>query len=257
MKILNTTHINSGNFKNKTMHTTAKCLPIILLLINLLPGVVQAALVEVNISGNTDNSESNGIVYTPGGTFTARAIYDTDVTDRNTDINVGTFSDATGETALISFELSTSLGTVSFVTADLLEPTLVPVVQQIQQPFGVGQSVTTLYSSTFSPAPKNGFSSSIDGFSPDTFSFSLVGSGPDNYFFTNPNELFSDTGALTTDAAILGGVINLFDSRTANMTTLAFGATEFRISAVPAPAALWLFSSGLIGVFSISRRHNI
>lgn len=45
-----------------------------------------------------------------------------------------------------------------------------------------------------------------------------------------------------------------------NIHTTAFGAGEIRgqveVSAIPVPAAVWLFSTGLFGLVAVSRRHK-
>lgn len=235
------------------MRKSIKSLPIILLLTSLVPNLALAALVTVNVSGSITTSPGDYFYSIEGSTFTVNAVYDTSIADRQSDPTLGFFNDQIGETALVSFELSTDLGSVNFQTANLIEPTQAPHVTQSES--AGQQKVSTIYNASLSPTPKNGFTSTMQDFVPDALVFGLTGIGSNDYFFTDPNELFSGIGNFSTVASFLGGSVNLTDYTTPGQATISFGsAAEISISAVPVPAAAWLFCSGLIGLVGFARR---
>lgn len=229
---------------------------------SLVSTVAKATLAEIVISGNT--SETTGdLVYVDGGTFTASFIFDTSFVDTNLDSNIGNFNDFSGGSALISFGVTTSIGTISFKTADLSGTSVSgPQVSQIQIPVTSQDVTVTSPAIDLSQIPGNGFNGSFvdtNGLtlSPDAFALELLGLGANNYFFSNPNELFSGLDNLSTDASLLGGTIHFSDFGSAlTETTVGFSATEFNINQlnpVPVPAAAWLFGSGLLGLFNLMR----
>ena len=84
--------------------------------------------------------------------------------------------------------------------------------------------------------------------------------------FGDPNANF-DIATLTFDAVMPGGPITAgvdvsltdvwsdYDSNT-NMTPTGVGS-EITINAVPVPAAVWLFGSGLLGLVGMARRRSL
>ncbi|MDH5191281.1 MAG: VPLPA-CTERM sorting domain-containing protein [Gammaproteobacteria bacterium] len=57
-----------------------------------------------------------------------------------------------------------------------------------------------------------------------------------------------------TDDPLKGG--DFVSAMTYGVQTITFGSSDISVSAVPVPAAIWLFGSGLIGLAGIMRRRN-
>jgi len=58
-----------------------------------------------------------------------------------------------------------------------------------------------------------------------------------------------DTNTVSSDCTAFNDNTNRTDYGSAG-----FGGSDARVSAVPVPAALWLFVTGLVGVIGVSRR---
>jgi len=92
---------------------------------------------------------------------------------------------------------------------------------------------------------------------PESLLFSLASSDMDDYLFTDPNVLLSGNGVVPADLTALGGTVSIIgnsNTRQIQNTEFGFSVTSFSVSAVPVPASVWLFGSGLIGILSLVRR---
>jgi hypothetical protein len=106
------------------------------------------------------------------------------------------------------------------------------------------------------------YAAAIDsGSSPDEAELAAEAAATlDEYFFNNWNLLACITGPCSDSISTSGTVSVSFDA--VSGTTYAFGADAVAgvytesVSAVPVPAAAWLFGSGLIGLVGIARRKN-
>jgi hypothetical protein len=208
-----------------------------------------AVSIEVLISGSTDLAEDD-IVYPEGGTFTARIVVDGAYPDLNPSPDAGRFFDFVAS-ALQSFEVTTPLGTVTYLPATVTGAIVGPQVGQIDTPDT--QQVTIASATTFTP--DDGFSGAITGLGPlGEIGLLMTALGPNDYFFTDPNELFSGSDALSREADTLGGLVTISSSVTGNGTVLPFGATEFTIRPVPLPAAVWSLATACAALFALRRR---
>jgi len=229
----------------------------ILLLSYLTLTPAHAALVEVVIVGNieTTNGSARPLI---GSIFTIKTVYDTSFTDRDYSFseNIGDFYDtqAGGETALISSMVSTNIGTIEFTTSNVSPP---GAITSIRQTSGATKILDTRGgSSPFSL--ESGFSGAMgDLTSPDFLEFTLVDTELNNYLFTDPNVLLSGNEMAPSDLTGLVGAVSIFNTVVGGSTIFTFSATDYNVSAVPLPTSVWLFGSGLIGVFSLIRRKKI
>jgi len=226
------------------------CVPTVLLLSSFVSNSAYAALVEIIASGNTDNT-SGSITYTPDSSFTVRAVFDTNIAKNSF------FVTPTGQSALVSFELTTEMGTITYLEANRTV-VLPPLTIQRQDLNSQNIFVTYLESNTF-PVPGDGFNSTMSNLVPGSFGFSLNA----NIFTNDIDKLFSGIDALPNNGNILGGVVfvrGVDGNGVPAFTELSFG--EFSqysintVSAVPIPAAAWLFVSGLIGLIGIAKRKS-
>ena len=208
------------------------------------PGAVHAALVEVVINGST--AEATGdIMYADGSTYSARIVFDTAYPDQNVgSADAGQFFDFS-TSALVSFAVSTPLGSVTYTPAAVTGAILGPQVGQIQQPNG--QIVNVV--SANSLLANDGFTGSIAALGPlHTIGLTLTSIGMNANFFTDPNVLFSGAGSLSDEGDFIGGFVSISSNTTGNETGLPFVVGEFSIRPVPLPAPVWLLAGGLVAV---------
>ena len=222
-------------------------LAIVIVSCMLLSSPVNAALVELIVTGEIDRSRES-VRHTIGSNVTVRSVYETSFVDTEPYINTGRFYDWTGNTtSLISISIITDLGTVDFVTANSsqLYP---PIVTQLLSP-GISQVLDVL---TISPT---GFTGSI-GEVTAPYQLRFILSDADlNNIFTNPNELVSGNSTVPNNLSGMFGYIGVKDNFF--YSEFDFSATSYSIRAVPVPASVWLFGNGLIGIFSFMRRKII
>jgi len=232
----------------------------ILLLSYLTLTPAHAALVEVVISGSTDDTSAS-LIYTPGTAFTVKAIFDTSVPKNPAN---STFGTTTGQSALVSFELTTDMGTISYLDSNRTLIGFAPVVTQLQGVNRQSVIVNYLSSNTF-PVAGDGFNSTMSNFTPGSFGFVLGGSGTDNNIFTDDiNKLFSGIDTLPSDANLLGSSFATIGVdgdgvATRGMELIFDEFSQYSIktvSTVPIPAAVWLFTSGIIGLIGIAKRKS-
>lgn len=237
--------------------------PAVLLLSSLLSNPANAALVEIIVSGSTDGSDGS-ITYTPGSSFTVRAVYDSSVPKNPAN---STFGTDTGQSALVSFELTTEMGTITYLDSNRTLAGFQPVAIQTQDASGRQRLSVNYLADNSRPVPGDGFSGTMSNLNPGSFTFFLAGdSGTGNIFTDNINQLFSGINTLPSDASLIGGgiiVAGLDENGIGVNTGLYFndfnelsGYSINTISAVPVPAAAWLFASGLIGLIGIAKRKS-
>ncbi|MCB1881210.1 MAG: hypothetical protein KDI54_14355 [Gammaproteobacteria bacterium] len=211
-----------------------------------------AAFVEISFAGDATNSNGD-IEYVNGETFSGKFIFDTDLAvDSAPDPNVGTFGMVNGSNGLISAELITDRGTVSWSRANVQTALLQDITQQIQGPNG---QVLNSVVMEFTTIPLS-FGGSIDGLSPFSIFLQLASIGPNDTFFTDANSMITDTSLLSLND-YEGGLITL-NFVGGDHTALAFGPNDpfsIVLQPVPIPAAIWLFASAL-GVLGYRARFN-
>jgi len=237
-----------------------KYFQIILLISSLTLSPAYAALVEVAISGSTNNTSAS-LIYTPGTAFTVKAVYDTSVPKNPTN---NFFVTSGGQSSLVSFELTTDMGTISYLDSNRTLTSFPPLVYQTQGLNRQSVIVDYLASNTF-PVAGDGFNSTMSNFTPGSFGFVLGGSGTGNNIFTDDiDKLFSGIDTLPSDANLLGSSFTTIgvDGNGVATGSMALIFDEFSqysiktISTVPIPAAVWLFASGIIGLISIAKRKS-
>lgn len=237
-----------------------------------LSAPLHAATVTLNISGTTDGSDGT-ISYTPGSTFTATAVFDDAFADTNVDANTGFFFDfGAATTALVSFELTTELGSISYDPSAVSAPLGTFLAPQVSQSSPSNLQRFNLVSG--GDPLGEAYSGAIGSLAPNFLGLTIAAQGPDNNLFDDPNSLFSGfEDGFATDPIVFGGQINVaqfgsiadFDE-----TTLFFGAAEFSItsgagvpptdgptdpvSPVPLPAGLPLLIAGLGAFGMLARR---
>ncbi len=238
------------------------CASAALLASSLLSTPTYAALVEIIVSGSTDGSDGS-ITYTPGSAFTVRAVYDTSVPKNPAN---STFGTATGQSALVSFELTTEMGTITYLDSSRTLASFLPVVIQLRDLGNGRQRLGVDYlAGNAQPVPGAGFSSTMSNFDPGSFAFYLAGDiGTNNIFTDDIEKLFSGIDSLPDDRSLIGGLVSAtgVDKNGTGVNTILY-FNDFNelsyysintISAVPVPAAAWLFASGLIGLIGIAKR---
>lgn len=220
-----------------------KNISVIVLLSGLLLNSANAALVELIVTGDIDST--NGSVSPAiGSNITVSTVYDTNHIDTDPSDNTGRFYDiSTNTTSLVSIGVTTDLGAVNFVTANSshINP---PFVTQSLVP-GFSQALdTNVISAT-------GFTGSMGNLTtPFLLKFTLSDADLNN-IFTNPNEMLSGNTASLPDLSEMFGFIGIQDSR--SLSEMSFSATSYSVSAIPLPASVWLFGSGLIGILGFLR----
>ncbi len=238
------------------LSSTAACI--------LLSAPLHAATVTLNVAGTTEDARGT-LNYTAGSTFTATAVFDDSFADTNPDAATGSFFDFGAATsALVSFELTTEFGTINYdpsAVQGAAGTILAPRVGQIQTTDRQTVSVT---SHGGGDPVNNGWSGSLGALVANNFTLTLFGGGPNDYFFNDPNALFSGVeDGFSTDADFLGGVITATQFGGFDNTELFFAATGYSIvggageppiSAVPLPASLPLMAFGLLGLGLAARR---
>lgn len=201
-----------------------------------------AAFVEISFAGDATNSNGD-IEYANGETFSGKFIFDTDLAvDSAPDPNVGTFGMVNGSNDLISAELITDRGTISWSRANVQSALLQDSTQQIQGPNG---QVLNSGVAEFTTNPLS-FGGNIDGLSPYSVFLQLASIGPNNTFFTDANSMITDASLLSLDD-YEGGLITL-NFVGGDHTALAFGPNDpfsIVVNPVPIPATAWLFVSAL------------
>ncbi len=226
-----------------------------------------AATVTLNISGTTSGATGT-LNYTPGSAFSATVVFDDSFSDTNADANTGFFFDfGAATTALVSFELQTEFGLVSYDPSAVTAP--------------LGSFLTAQVSQASSPVPESqrlnvvsggdpfdeAFSGSIGALDANFIGLTIGAQGADNYLYDDPNSLFSgfETGFSNSPLAF-GGSITTAQFGGFDTTTLFFGANEFSITGggggtgpvnppapVPIPASLPLLFAGL-GTLGLMRQ---
>lgn len=231
------------------LYSTAACM--------LLSSPIFAATVTLTVSGTTNESEGT-LTYSPGSAFTAIAVFDDAVADGSADASVGAFFDfGSGSSALVSFELTTELGTVRYTPVLPPVASLPPTVTQIQTP---SQQTFSLIGGA------DVWSGSMGSLLPNALTLSMGATGLGDYLFSDANSLFSGSDALDANPDLFAGAITVSEFGLASVfdeTELFFGAGEFSITRdtivpplapVPLPASLPFLAAGVLGLGWTARR---
>lgn len=233
-----------------------------------LSPAAQAALIEVVMSGSTDTAEGS-IDYAPGGVFSARFVFDTDLASPDsTSPGVGLFQEIGdmpgGNSGLLSAEITTPLGMVGFersliVPADELQLGSAQIQTDNRQDFAT--SVVDLGLGLGNADESAALFGSLGTGEPVSFNLNLISSGPGATFFNDPFSLLSGQPGLSLADFFAATIIIVFAD--GSDAELAIGMNDFfdiRLlddsipSEVPIPGALVLMLSGLAGLGFAGRK---
>lgn len=208
----------------------------------------QAALVELSFSGDATNSDGE-FTYLPGETFSGRFVFDTTLaSDGSFDPNVGVFSDndnfSSDGSGIVFFELITTQGTISFERNGLSGSSFSRIVSTLQVQGPNTQNITVTIQSFFEPI----ISGNIAGFIPSGVAFQGISIGTGDTFFNDANNILSGAGTLSLsefDSALIS--MNFVGGAEARFALTSSDTLNIReLSAIPVPAAVWLFSSAIV-----------
>lgn len=136
--------------------------------------------------------------------------------------------------------------------SDLSDATTLDLVTVTANGFGTGDINGTITLANRQGTPGN--SASLDSFATVTNFFTVAGWTLD---LTSLNILDQDTGVLNlSGTGILSG--HGFDPTKADWSFSSQSTTSYSmtVTAVPVPAAVWLFGSGLLGLVAVARRKD-
>ncbi|ADJ27824.1 PEP-CTERM sorting domain-containing protein [Nitrosococcus watsonii] len=249
-----------------------------------------AALIEVSFSGNAEDS-GGSIDFLPGETFSGSFIFDTglaEISEPNS--NAGIFQEIgnprDGHSGLISANLTTSRGSVSFDRSDAprSHDSIGLITEQIPLSTSagkIGQTFLTWVTTGNQFRPNNYFSGSIDGnSSPFEIILTLDSIGDKDMFFSDPHHLLSLSLPPANPPGFPGGLhppkfsggLVSVRFQQGGATGLAFGNTDpFTISlvgnnggssgnggsvSIPEPGTFALFFLGLVGLGVAGRKRT-